>query len=774
MEGHAQMGIKRADNVEAEILIAPERPVAHFVGRKMEREELAALLTSSESAGIVALQGMGGIGKTALALQLANDLKLKFPGGMLWARLGQHPDLYGILGRWAEAAGGDLDNSTDLVIRAETVRTLLARRRRILVILDDVWDHYGAHLLIQQALPANTMVLLTTRRVDTAKQLGCQVKKISVLSEEESLTLIAKLVDPLGSYEQVGRQVAKQVGYLPLALRIVAGIADRPSDLENIVHQLQTKPILDLLTLKPGDCEKSVEASLVLSYNELDAEMQWRFRALGAFAAAPFDMDAVAEIWGEAVDGVATEQVHNALQFLERRGLLTRHEGGLCTQHDLLRLYALKLLTQKGEAAVMRSKHATYYRTLAKSSDWRTTEAMFEQVHHGWEHVKERGVDVYDYFKAANQFLERRRWLQCQEWGRTALDWVRASDNSKAEGELLCAMGYTEWWEGHYIEALDHLRAGVSKARKIKDPELEGLCLNRIGLVHRDQGRYTDALNYFRDSVVIQQEIDDELGKGYAFHNIGLTFFYLSEWNTALEQLKISKGIFETLLGGTVSVLDQEDRVLALQGKALVLKAMGRVYSAIQQFQESMDLLQRSLILSQEMGDISGEGRTLSRVGQALLIQGKLDQALSCFEQAIDIARASNQRRSIYLPLRGIGQVMHLRSHNQEILDYCQPVLYYYQQIGDLREEAIVLSCIGRTLLAQGEYEQALEWFQRSLDIAQEIGARFGVAVVLNNMGAVHEKIGNLVEAKCAQERAAAISEELDIRIDGNIWQWID
>ena len=104
-------------------LIAPERPVAHFVGRKAELEELTAALTSGKSVAIAALQGMGGIGKTALALQLANELKKNFPGGVLWAKLGQRPDVYGILGRWAEAAGGSVAEVTDLAVAEADARS---------------------------------------------------------------------------------------------------------------------------------------------------------------------------------------------------------------------------------------------------------------------------------------------------------------------------------------------------------------------------------------------------------------------------------------------------------------------------------------------------------------------------------------------------------------------------------------------------------------------------------------------------------------------------
>ncbi|MCS6911095.1 MAG: NB-ARC domain-containing protein, partial [Anaerolineales bacterium] len=83
---------------------APPRPPAHFAGRKDELDKLIQALVAGESVAVTALQGMGGIGKTALAQKVAERLSPHFPGGVLWWTLGPSADVYTALDVWARHA----------------------------------------------------------------------------------------------------------------------------------------------------------------------------------------------------------------------------------------------------------------------------------------------------------------------------------------------------------------------------------------------------------------------------------------------------------------------------------------------------------------------------------------------------------------------------------------------------------------------------------------------------------------------------------------------
>jgi len=294
---------------------APPRPPAHFAGRERELSKLIQALVAGEAVAITALQGMGGIGKTALAQKAAEMLQPHFPGGVLWWTAGPRADIFTALDVWARHADprSDLSRLPEAEARAGVVRAMLAKLGRLCAILDDVWDEAAARVLLA-AIPPGCPILLTTRDADLAKALRCRVERLGALTVDESVALLEKLLGPLrppqpplsggaGGVGEAAREIATLTEGLPLALELIAGLADSPADLPALAQQLKHHKPLDTLKLGSGaDREHSVEACFALSYNALDPEAQRRFRALGVFAPAPFDEDAVLAVWGEALD----------------------------------------------------------------------------------------------------------------------------------------------------------------------------------------------------------------------------------------------------------------------------------------------------------------------------------------------------------------------------------------------------------------------------------------------------------------------------------------
>ena len=150
----------------------------------------------------------------------------------------------------------------------------------------------------------------------------------------------------MNGHEDAACDIAHLTEGLPLALELIAGLADSPADLPSLAQKLRTKPMLDVL--KRGTTrEQSIEACFTMSYEHLDADLQRRFMALGVFALAPFDRDAIAAVWGDE----DADAVDDAIRLLVRRSLLTRVAQDDTTveykQHALLHDYALKLLKRR-------------------------------------------------------------------------------------------------------------------------------------------------------------------------------------------------------------------------------------------------------------------------------------------------------------------------------------------------------------------------------------------------------------------------------------------
>jgi hypothetical protein len=156
--------------------------LANFVGRERELDELRkALADGGGTAALCGLKGMGGIGKTAIAIHLAHQMRDQFPDGVLWAR----PDIsepMTILAAFAQAYGADVASLPDEASRAAFVRQLLSDKR-VLIVLDNVVEAEPLRWL----LPGGKCcaVVVTSRNRNVLERAGLRVVDVDRLPEEE-------------------------------------------------------------------------------------------------------------------------------------------------------------------------------------------------------------------------------------------------------------------------------------------------------------------------------------------------------------------------------------------------------------------------------------------------------------------------------------------------------------------------------------------------------------------------------------------------------------
>ncbi|MFE6738044.1 AfsR/SARP family transcriptional regulator [Streptomyces tubercidicus] len=315
---------------------------ADFTGRAKAVAHLATALRGADGARapvVATLSGLGGVGKTALALHVAHSVRARFPDGQLYADLqgtGRAPaDSDAVLTHFLGALGvAESAVPEGLAQKAALYRSLLADRR-ILVLLDNARD--GAQ--VRPLLPGVPgCAVLVTSRTRTLALPGADQLDVEVMDEAEALELFGAVVgaERAAAEPEAARQLVAACGGLPLAVRIAAvRLASRPGrTTAGMVARLSEERRLD--ELRVGDL--SVEATFRAGYEALDPGPAHAFRALALGGMPTFCRAAAA-----ALLDTTDDEAEAAVETLVDAGLLEAHGDDRYRYHDLVALFARRL-----------------------------------------------------------------------------------------------------------------------------------------------------------------------------------------------------------------------------------------------------------------------------------------------------------------------------------------------------------------------------------------------------------------------------------------------
>ena len=217
--------------VELAPLEAPPLP-GHFVPRPkvakdVKNQLLDDVTTESGKLAIHILHGPGGIGKSTLAAALVLDLavRARFPDGVLWAKLGPEPNLSSMLSNWIVNPLHDTRYRHITTEGASSRLRTLLQDKRCLLVIDDAWqaDHVRPFLMGG----THCRVLITTRDATIALKLGAHLHALDVMTEAQALALFeGRLRRPLGGDQGLASALARELGFLPLALELAAAQID--------------------------------------------------------------------------------------------------------------------------------------------------------------------------------------------------------------------------------------------------------------------------------------------------------------------------------------------------------------------------------------------------------------------------------------------------------------------------------------------------------------------------------------------------------------------
>ncbi|MDA1359858.1 BTAD domain-containing putative transcriptional regulator [Glycomyces luteolus] len=379
---------------QAEPVAAPAVPAMlprttrRFTGRESEIRALDKFLMDAGSeAGLAAVTGMGGVGKTALAVSWAHRVAHRFPDGQLFfnlrgfdpsAPVARPEDVLGealaALGVPAERLPAGLDE------RAGLYRTILAQRR-VLIVLDNARDAAHVRPLLTTAPGSFTIVTSRDRLTGLDMSEGAEVVHLGLLSEADSQALLARRIGPERAADDRSavNRIAAACGRLPLALTLVGSwsAADPALTLNSLADRLASTGNL-LNVLVSTDHASDPRAVFDSSYQLLGERDALAFCLFGLHPGPSLTPAALASLMGAPL-----AEARAALAALAEINLVDRYPGGRYGVHGLMREYAAEcfadeVLDVERRAAALRMLE--HYLFAAHRAERRATH-RFDQSH---------------------------------------------------------------------------------------------------------------------------------------------------------------------------------------------------------------------------------------------------------------------------------------------------------------------------------------------------------------------------------------------------------
>ncbi len=325
----------------------------HFLNRPEALDALRELVIAdvdkptliSAEKRTTAVEGMGGIGKSALAAAFAHDRKVRFafPDGIIWLTVGHTPSTYELYRAVGVALGDDLSNYPDETIARLNAQKALAGKK-CLLILDDVWELPVGRAFRDLISGTVARLLITTRNLQINDVLNVNEYRLNLIDESQA-------VDYLRSWagdDLKLKEIAEQLGYLFLALKL-AGARMKKDSLSGADY-LHTFDRVSRMKIDRNatDRDDSLEVSIMLSVDAAFAgieDARLLYHTFGIFQEdTPIPQQTILQLWQYLRPDVDKFDLSELLIALVDLALVERHYDQTITLHDLLHSYAREKL----------------------------------------------------------------------------------------------------------------------------------------------------------------------------------------------------------------------------------------------------------------------------------------------------------------------------------------------------------------------------------------------------------------------------------------------
>ncbi len=708
-------------------------PTTPFVGREEELALLADRL-ADPACRLITIVGLGGSGKTRLALQAAAAQVGAFADGIHVVPLAQVERPDELLPAIARALGLAPSGADDA--RAQLAGHL--RERELLLVLDNLEQLRAATPELAGLLErAPRLTLLATSR----ERLG--------LRGEWTLAL-GGLTLPTGhSLEELERSGAAAL-FLDVARRARGYFLPDDSERRSIARICHT------LAGHALAIELAASWSHVLSCAEIEGELArgaallagasqdlperhrtigavlestWALltpaeqRALRALAVLPgnFQVETAEAVAGEGGPRLATL---TTLAGLVNKGLLRREAGGYST-HAFVRQDALERLRAAGEERDAYGRLLAYVRGLVERAEAHLRSAeetawldRLEAEHGSIGAALEWALESGE-AEGAAQLCAVLRWLwyirgyigEGRRWMEHAILLARGRVEPGLLARLLQGAGVLADEEGDYRAAAAHYAEGLAIYRSAGDRNGARIILNSLGALHNAQGRYAEARACFEESLQLSRELGQHFGAASALNNLGTLAQALGDLPAARAALAEALAIARTIGYATLTTT-----VLDNLGDTLL--AEGDLPGALAAFGEA-------LALQRDSGDVRGSALSLRGLGMAALTSGELERAEGLLFESLELAWRSPALRDLTAALDSMAALLVARGSHREAARLAGAAAACRERMDaalTAPERALSEQTAGAARAALGEAAFALAWAEgRALSVEQAV-----------------------------------------------------
>jgi len=629
---------------------------------------------------VLALHGLPGVGKTALAIALSHDPEVlaHFRDGILWAPAGKDPDVVGILSRWGMSLGISPVEAAGLTTRdawAQAVRTAIGTRR-MLCIIDDAWTL--EEVASFKVGGSSCAYLVTTRFPRVAWHMTPDgVLPVPELSEAESVLLLDRLAPVVVEHERsMAVEMVQLVGGLPLALLLVGNFLrgqtynGQPRRIRQAIERLRTVEMRLHLQEPQAFLERSpslinapaisLHTLIAVSDQHLDEAARSALYALSVFPAKPntFGEDAALAVCQASVE---------VLDTLSDAGLLESYASGRYALHQTIADYARLHRDDASPVERMVSYVADYVRTNEKDYTWLEQEssnvlaalrlaseyghqqalivagntfAAFLFMHGSYseattllQRVQQAATSLHDHHGLATALyhlgeiaMNQAVYAQANSYLQQGLSLARTQDDRPLMSRLLRALGNVESYQGDYVQAEVHLQEALAMARQLEDDELLSLVLRSVGAVSSDQGKFAQAQVYLEEGLSLARKV----GKPDAICPLLVN----------LGQVALVCGLYAQAEEVIREALDIATQISYRPAMCLLYAHLG--ISAMEQgkYVQAHESLLRSLALARLLEHSEYLVGALANLGRLAIKQGDAAQAQPYSEEGLVRARA--------------------------------------------------------------------------------------------------------------------------------------